>query len=246
MRRIEISTEVFARIWALRKDGEDNEDQVLRRVLLKDYPSFPKAMHSKRPPLGGLRDPRFGVVFPEGFQIERTYLGNTFRAVVQNGQWVIDGVEGSFSRLNELSRAIGTKTENAWLNWFYIDDDGKRRPVSDLRDPESIVSRPKANSEAAHIGRNRPRQDGKVRWCDDVREALRRLGGAGHLGQIYKQVRDIRGAAGRSTPPSLEEVVRKELEMRSSDSEVYDADRGEDWFRMPEGKGSGIWALRGR
>jgi hypothetical protein len=27
--------------------------------------------------------------------------------------------------LNELSRAIGAKTENAWLNWLYLDDRGQ-------------------------------------------------------------------------------------------------------------------------
>lgn len=33
MRTIEISTEVFARIWALRADREESEDAILKRVL---------------------------------------------------------------------------------------------------------------------------------------------------------------------------------------------------------------------
>jgi hypothetical protein len=33
MRTIEVSTEVFARIWALRADREESEDAILRRVL---------------------------------------------------------------------------------------------------------------------------------------------------------------------------------------------------------------------
>ena len=86
--------------------------------------------------------------------------------------------------------------------------------------------------------------NGKVRWCDDVYTALRELGGKAHLNRIYKEVMEIRIAAGRSTPSSLKEVIRKELEVRSSDSEAYDAQRGEDWFELPEGKGSGVWALR--
>ncbi len=33
MRTIEVSTEVFARIWALRADREETEDEILKRVL---------------------------------------------------------------------------------------------------------------------------------------------------------------------------------------------------------------------
>ena len=81
----------------------------------------------------------------------------------------------------------------------------------------------------------------KIRWCDDVRDALKALGGRAHLNEIYNKVREIRRNAGRSLPKSLEEVVRKELEIRSSDSEAF---LFEDWFSMPDGKGSGMWALR--
>lgn len=35
MRSIEISTEVFALIWAARQEGEETEDQILKRVLGK-------------------------------------------------------------------------------------------------------------------------------------------------------------------------------------------------------------------
>ena len=33
MRNIEVSTDVFARIWALRAEGEESEDAILRRIL---------------------------------------------------------------------------------------------------------------------------------------------------------------------------------------------------------------------
>ncbi len=83
----------------------------------------------------------------------------------------------------------------------------------------------------------------KVRWCDDVRDALETLGGESSLGAIYKEVERIRRNAGRSVPPSIEATIRRTLEDFSSDSENF---RGEDWFEMPEGKGSGVWALRKR
>lgn len=33
MRNVEVSTEVFSRIWALRREGEESEDAILKRVL---------------------------------------------------------------------------------------------------------------------------------------------------------------------------------------------------------------------
>ena len=48
MRQIEVSTSVYARIWALRKGGEEDENAILERVLLSspqaeatDYPLPP-------------------------------------------------------------------------------------------------------------------------------------------------------------------------------------------------------------
>jgi hypothetical protein len=77
---------------------------------------------------------------------------------------------------------------------------------------------------------------------DDVVEALSQLGGKSSLPKIYAKVKEIRAQNSRSTPPSLEEVARKEIETHSSDSDVYQG--REDYFWAPEGKGAGIWALR--
>jgi hypothetical protein len=60
---------------------------------------------------------------------------------------------------------------------------------------------------------------------------------------IYREVRKIRRAMGRSVPASLEATVRKTLEDNSSDSDNY---RGLDMFYMPHGKGAGVWGLRRR
>ncbi|WP_170365275.1 hypothetical protein [Ruegeria arenilitoris] len=242
MKEIKVSTDVFALIWSLRIRGEENEDDILRRVLSREDKKSPEATQQKSNDRLGLVDRRFGVQFSEGFQIHRTYLGKEYQAIVVGGQWQISGLSGRYSTLNELSRAIGTKTENAWANWFFIDAAGRRKPVSVLRDPNTVTTRNQKKAATQRSSDDMMAPD--ARWCDDVRSALDELGGRAHLSKIYDKVEEIRQSAGRSTPKSLEEVVRKELEMRSSDSEVFDAARGEDWFCLPEGKGAGIWALR--
>jgi hypothetical protein len=82
----------------------------------------------------------------------------------------------------------------------------------------------------------------KVRWVDDVVDGLRSIGGKGTYPEIYDAVRTIRLRNGRSVPKSFEEVVRKEIEIHSSDSTVFVG--REDYFYAPEGLGAGLWALR--
>ena len=41
MRSISISTEVFAKIWAQRADGEEDEDTILKRLLGVAQPTHP-------------------------------------------------------------------------------------------------------------------------------------------------------------------------------------------------------------
>ena len=83
---------------------------------------------------------------------------------------------------------------------------------------------------------------GKITWIDDVALALDRIGGKGHLADIYKSVRALRRNGGRTLPPSTNAVIRKTLEENSSDSEAHRG--GMDLFAMPDGKGRGIWSLR--
>lgn len=79
---------------------------------------------------------------------------------------------------------------------------------------------------------------GKVRWIDDIVSAFQSLGGQAHLAAIYNEVEQIRRAAGRSIPSSLEATIRRTIEDHSSDSDNF---RGEDVF---EKIGRGEWALR--
>ena len=81
----------------------------------------------------------------------------------------------------------------------------------------------------------------KALWREDVRNALEALGGRGHLSEIYRKVREIRLATGRSLPPSTDAIVRRELEYNSSDSESFTGNF--DWFRSRSGIGSGEWEL---
>ncbi len=79
-------------------------------------------------------------------------------------------------------------------------------------------------------------------WFQSVERALENLGGSSTLKRLYDEVRRVRIAAGDSTPVSLEEVVRKELEYNSSDSSNWRGDR--DLFFSVHGIGKGVWGLR--
>lgn len=81
---------------------------------------------------------------------------------------------------------------------------------------------------------------GKIRWVDDVRAALRALGGSASLHEIYKATAARRREGSRSVPRTLEATVRRTLEDHSSDSANF---RGADLFTNI---GRGEWALRDR
>lgn len=241
MRKIDISTDVFARIWAMREQDEDSEDAILRRVLWQRNFDADSDDLAQPPDKNGIFDRRNRVHFPEEFEIERTYLGQKFHAIVRGGQWTLNGRVTNATRLNELSREIGTNTENAWLNWFYRDENGVRRRVSDKRDKSRVVRRTAKRIKKMSEFEGGISSRKNVRWCDDVYQALKTLGGEAPLASIYAAVEARRRSGGRSVPPTLPEVVRKELEVHSSDSDAFG---GDDWFAMAAGKGNGIWALR--
>ncbi len=139
MRTIQISTDVFAAIWRLRMDDEPNEDAVLRRIL-----ELPKNRPGPERDLVvqvGFHDPRYGVQLPPDFRIFRTYRGKEYSAQAIQGFWVLNTDGKGYGSLNELNTAIGIGHENAWAAWFYRDENGRRRPVSDLRKPDTIIRR---------------------------------------------------------------------------------------------------------
>lgn len=132
MRPIQVSTDVYAAIWAARKTGEDSEEEILRRTF---GVATPEAASASLPATVriGFSDLRFGIELPEGFQIFRTYRGVEYRAKAINGAWMLMSSGDLYPSLNQLSRAIGTKVENAWYNWYFIDTTGRRQLVTKLR-----------------------------------------------------------------------------------------------------------------
>jgi hypothetical protein len=125
-------------------------------------------------------------------------------------------------------RTEGEETENEIL----------RRLLGSARQERALDAGAKRPSVPVGV----PPTRGRIRWRDDVMQALVDLGGAATLDEIYRKVRSIRRAAGRSLPPSTDAVIRRELENNSSDSEAFTRER--DWFEMPQGKGAGIWSIR--
>jgi hypothetical protein len=144
MRSIAVSTEVFSKLWALRKAGEETEDDILRRLL--DCPptqsnrasgvSWPTPTLSE-----GFVDLRNGARFAEGFAIFRTYKGQKFVARVVQGRWLLENTGTVYDSLNTLNSAIAAGAENVWRTWFYGTDDGQVHAINEIRDPSKIASR---------------------------------------------------------------------------------------------------------
>lgn len=129
-RSISISTDVFAAIWASRKDGESTEDSILRRLLgcSREAPSTPAATN------GGVYDSRNNVRFDEGFEAVRSYKGREFRAIATNGNWLRQDTGEKFATLNQLNTTIADGNENIWNgNWKYRSDNGKLISINTLR-----------------------------------------------------------------------------------------------------------------
>lgn len=257
MRSIQVSTFVFSAIWSSRQEGEETENEILERLLRKPTDQAARFdAENNSPAATGFSDPRYNVVFPEGMEIVRTYKGKVYRAIARRGAWYINNVDKPFHSLNALSREVASGPENAWINWFFIDQDNVRRPISSLRDQARIPRKGRGiafpEKENGAGGTNHPdtlptNLEAGVRdmtWFQTIVEALNSLRGKAPLFEIYKAVARIRREKGLSTPSSLEAIVRRELENNSSDSENYTGHR--DAFYLPEGKGAGVWALRSK
>lgn len=131
-RLILVSSDVFAALWATRQPDEDCENAILERIL-----GLSKSAALATPPLvppcddGGIRHVRFGVYFPEGFEIFRTYKGQFWSAVVQHGLWLMNG--RMFTSLFALSMAVSDSRENPWVHWRFQNPKGKTELIRALR-----------------------------------------------------------------------------------------------------------------
>jgi hypothetical protein len=139
-RAISVSTDVFAAIWRDRRDDEADEDAILRR----HFGVLPTTINEPERDMTvqvGYHDPKFGVSIPSGFKIFRTYKQQEYTAQAIQGFWVLNTTGKGYPTLHQLNQAIRPGNENAWNVWFYRDENNRRRPVSDLRDPSKIVRR---------------------------------------------------------------------------------------------------------
>ena len=83
--------------------------------------------------------------------------------------------------------------------------------------------------------------EGKIpTWINDIVKAFENLGGIAPYSKLYEEVRRLRKG---SLPESWKAIIRREVEMHSSDSEVFS---GKDLFYSASGIGKGIWGLRGK
>ena len=138
MRTIQISTDVFAALWAARRGNEQTEDEILRSLLKVNPPEKAEVPPTK--PKIGYTDPRNGLQFAEGFEIFRNYLGKQERARATQGVWVRLDSEEAFSSLNALNQSIGAKFQNAWRSWYCMEG-GKKKLLHDLRSEDNIKRR---------------------------------------------------------------------------------------------------------
>ncbi len=133
-RSITISADVFAAIWAERQEGEETEDEILRRLFACLKANGEEEIASDPNGSGGVYDVRNNVHFPEAFEVFRTYKNREYRAEVHNGVWVRQDTGEQFPTLNKLNRSITPSRESVWNGaWRYITEDGSNRSIHVLR-----------------------------------------------------------------------------------------------------------------
>ena len=143
MDRLDLSRDVRARLSELSRQGGETEDRLLRRFL--GLAGEDPGGGSAAPETGGsgFEDATYGILFPEGFEISRTYKGRPYAARVVRGRWRLDADGRAYDSINQLSQAVIDGNENAWMFWFYQAPDGARRRIAELRDPALVQRRPR-------------------------------------------------------------------------------------------------------
>ncbi|MGH6660971.1 MAG: hypothetical protein ACREB6_05500 [Rhodospirillales bacterium] len=152
---VDLSPEVLKRLAALAGDGKRSADQVLRLLLgLPETMPAGGAVAAEAAP--GFEDTTYGVCFPEGFEIFRTYKGRPHRARVAQGRWRLEADGRAYDSLNQLSQAVIDGNENAWMFWLFRGADGRPRRIAELRDPAKVQRRPRRRRESTTAAPVRP------------------------------------------------------------------------------------------
>ena len=154
---LDVSPNVAARLKALGSDGKRSADQVLRLLLgLPEVAPAGGAAAAALKDEQGFVDLTYGVCFPEGFEIFRTYKGRPHRARVVGGRWRLDADGRAYDSLNQLSQAVIDGNENAWMFWLFRGADGRPRRIAELRDPAKVQRRPRRRRELTTAAPARP------------------------------------------------------------------------------------------
>jgi hypothetical protein len=135
MRSVNVSTDVYAAIWAARRGGENDEDAILARVLGCKLPAKAEDHHATRyETRAGVFDARNNVRFAEGFEIFRNYKGRRYEAVANGGMWCRKDTGQTYATLNQLNSSIARGAENVWNgNWKFLDAEGSEKSIATLR-----------------------------------------------------------------------------------------------------------------
>lgn len=133
-RPINVSTDVYAAIWARRQDGEETEDAILRRIFGCANTAISNGIPSLSVGAGGVFDARNNVQFVEGFEIFRTYRHTEYKAKATGGAWLREDNGKRYLTLNQLNSSIAAGAENVWNgNWKFRNANGTIQSINDLR-----------------------------------------------------------------------------------------------------------------
>ena len=136
MRMIQVSTDLYAKIWSCREAGEESENQILRRLLDIEVMTSVEAAPSEKKSEGsavGYRDNRNDVTFEEGFMIHRPYKGRNYSAIATGGRWLRNDNGKSYRSLNQLNQSIAGGQANVWHNGWHFTENGRDRPLNTMR-----------------------------------------------------------------------------------------------------------------
>jgi hypothetical protein len=191
-----------------------------------------RSAQSEKLPQKALREPLLRVLLDVGGKASTQYIRERLEPMIR-------------VHLNEADYEPVTSGDPRWWNaacWERLNmvKDALLRSDS----PRGVWELTEQGRRQAQRGiQEEPADSSDGSWRADIEAALDKvdLGAGATLDRIYDEVRAIRSAAERSTPPSFEATVRRTLEDNSSDSDNY---RGKDIFYMVEGKGRGVWGLR--
>ena len=86
-------------------------------------------------------------------------------------------------------------------------------------------------------------QKSKVTYLSEITEALKSLGGRGHLNDICRVMKERGKLQSILTNPAWTNAVSGEIQSHSTDAQSY-VEGNDDLFYSVEGIGSGVWGLR--